>query len=66
MTDVIARGYSLTFKSPKDDTAELIKYGERKYDHLIMYAPGQKSESWVHRGSARGVRLGSEETGDRR
>ncbi|KAI9632901.1 putative dolichyl-diphosphooligosaccharide--protein glycosyltransferase 48 kDa subunit precursor [Dioszegia hungarica] len=40
-----ARGYSLTFKSPKDDTAELIKYGERKYDHLIMYAPGQKTFS---------------------
>ncbi|KAK1927813.1 putative dolichyl-diphosphooligosaccharide--protein glycosyltransferase 48 kDa subunit precursor [Papiliotrema laurentii] len=37
------RGFELTFKSPKDDTAELIRWGETQYDHLIVYAPSSKS-----------------------
>ncbi|WRT63892.1 uncharacterized protein IL334_000818 [Kwoniella shivajii] len=39
------RGFELTFKEPKDKDAELVKYGELNYDHLIMYAPGAKSFS---------------------
>lgn len=43
LISIPARGYSLTFKTPKDDSAELTKFGERMYDHLIMYAPSTKS-----------------------
>ncbi|WWC85977.1 uncharacterized protein L201_000848 [Kwoniella dendrophila CBS 6074] len=39
------RGYELTFKQPKDKDAELVKYGELNYDHLVMFAPGAKSFS---------------------
>ncbi|WVQ93730.1 hypothetical protein IAU59_000807 [Kwoniella sp. CBS 9459] len=39
------RGFELTFKEPKDKDANLIKYGETQYDHLIMYAPSTKSFS---------------------
>lgn len=58
--DIIARGYSLTFKEPKDNTAELVKFGEREYDHLIMYAPATKGKSSHRRegvsGQYQGVR----------
>ncbi|ORY22691.1 dolichyl-diphosphooligosaccharide--protein glycosyltransferase 48 kda subunit precursor [Naematelia encephala] len=37
------RGFELTFKGPKDDSAELVRYGEPQYDHLIMFAPAAKS-----------------------
>ncbi|OCF73538.1 oligosaccharyltransferase complex subunit beta [Kwoniella mangroviensis CBS 8886] len=39
------RGFELTFKEPKDRDAELVKYGELKYDHLVMFAPGAKTYS---------------------
>jgi len=41
---MIGRGFELTFKGPKDQTAELIRYGETVYDHLIMFAPTTKCE----------------------
>ncbi|OCF36217.1 oligosaccharyltransferase complex subunit beta [Kwoniella heveanensis BCC8398] len=39
------RGFELTFKEPKDRDANLVKYGETQYDHLIVYAPSAKSFS---------------------
>ncbi|WWC66748.1 uncharacterized protein I206_100653 [Kwoniella pini CBS 10737] len=39
------RGFQLTFKEPKDKDAELVKFGELNYDHLVMFAPGAKSFS---------------------
>ena len=39
-----ARGFDLTFKNSRDESAELIKYGETQYDHLIVYAPSTKGE----------------------
>lgn len=42
-----SRGFDLTFKGPRDDSAELVKFGEPQYDHLIMFAPSAKSFSDV-------------------
>ncbi|WWC58336.1 uncharacterized protein I303_100876 [Kwoniella dejecticola CBS 10117] len=39
------RGFELTFKEPKDKDADLVTFGELKYDHLVMFAPGTKSFS---------------------
>ena len=41
---LVDRGFELTFKGPKDESAELVKYGEPQYDHLIMFAPSAKCE----------------------
>ncbi|ORX35326.1 putative dolichyl-diphosphooligosaccharide--protein glycosyltransferase 48 kDa subunit precursor [Kockovaella imperatae] len=37
------RGFELTFKGPKDESAVLQRYGEALYDHLIMFTPSVKS-----------------------
>ncbi|KAK4686169.1 oligosaccharyltransferase complex subunit beta, partial [Tremellales sp. Uapishka_1] len=37
------RGFALTFKGPKDESAELVRYGQQQFDHLIMFAPSAKS-----------------------
>ncbi|KAF4312046.1 putative dolichyl-di-phosphooligosaccharide-protein glycotransferase protein [Botryosphaeria dothidea] len=34
--DLTARGFSLTFQSPKDDSLALFKLGERAYDHVVL------------------------------
>ncbi|EEH33057.1 dolichyl-di-phosphooligosaccharide-protein glycotransferase [Paracoccidioides lutzii Pb01] len=40
--DLKGRGYSITFKSPKDESLSLFKHGERAYDHLIIFSPKSK------------------------
>ncbi|EEH21706.2 hypothetical protein PABG_03922 [Paracoccidioides brasiliensis Pb03] len=40
--DLKGRGYSITFKSPKDGNLSLFKHGERAYDHLIIFSPKSK------------------------
>ncbi|WVQ75896.1 hypothetical protein IAR50_005531 [Cryptococcus sp. DSM 104548] len=37
------RGFQLTFRDTKAKDAELIKYGEAQYDHLILFAPSSKT-----------------------
>ncbi|OXG16308.1 oligosaccharyltransferase complex subunit beta [Cryptococcus neoformans Ze90-1] len=39
------RGFELTFKEPKSKDADLVKFGEAQYDHLIMFAPTAKDFS---------------------
>ena len=41
---IIARGYDLTFGSPKDDTLSLFHLGERAYDHLLILPPKSKGK----------------------
>lgn len=38
----IARGYSVSFESPKNEKLALVKYNERAYDHLILFPPKSK------------------------
>lgn len=33
---IIARGFKLTFESPKSDKLALFELGERAYDHLVI------------------------------
>ncbi|KAK6044517.1 hypothetical protein COOONC_17980 [Cooperia oncophora] len=33
------RGHQLVFRTADDPSLSLIKYGERNYDHLIIFAP---------------------------
>lgn len=33
---IVARGFKLTFESPKSDKLALFEHGERAYDHLII------------------------------
>jgi oligosaccharyltransferase complex subunit beta len=40
-----ARGFELTFKGPKEETHQLVEYGERNFDHLIMMAPSTSCKS---------------------
>lgn len=40
-----ARGFELTFKGPKEETHQLVEYGERKFDHLIMMTPSTSCKS---------------------
>ncbi|KAI9676043.1 MAG: oligosaccharyl transferase glycoprotein complex, beta subunit [Caeruleum heppii] len=40
--DLEARGYQLSFESPKNEKLALIKHGERAYDHLILMPPKSK------------------------
>ncbi|WVQ78931.1 hypothetical protein IAT38_001023 [Cryptococcus sp. DSM 104549] len=37
------RGFELTFKAPTAKDAELVKFGQPQYDHLIVYAPSTKT-----------------------
>lgn len=37
-----ARGFSLTFSSPKDEKLALFKHGERAFDHVILLPPKSK------------------------
>ncbi|GME49376.1 putative dolichyl-di-phosphooligosaccharide-protein glycotransferase protein [Neofusicoccum parvum] len=34
--DLTARGFSLSFQSPKDESLALFKLGERNYDHVVL------------------------------
>lgn len=38
----IARGYKLTFESPKNDKLALFRYGERAFDHILLLPPKSK------------------------
>ncbi|KAH6675045.1 dolichyl-diphosphooligosaccharide--protein glycosyltransferas-like protein 48 kDa subunit [Halenospora varia] len=40
--DLEARGFSLSYESPKSDKLALFKLGERAYDHLIILPPKSK------------------------
>lgn len=40
-----ARGYELTFKTPKDESTKLVEFGERNFDHVILFTPSTKSAS---------------------
>jgi oligosaccharyltransferase complex subunit beta len=40
-----ARGFELTFKGPKEETHQLVEYGERNFDHLIMMTPSTSCKS---------------------
>ncbi|KAH8660647.1 dolichyl-diphosphooligosaccharide--protein glycosyltransferase-like protein 48 kDa subunit [Tricladium varicosporioides] len=40
--DLEARGFSLSYESPKGDKLALFKLGERAYDHLIILPPKSK------------------------
>jgi len=43
-----ARGYSLSFESPKSDKLALLKYGELNYDHVLILPPRSKGKSRLH------------------
>ena len=40
--EFIARGYKLTFESPKNEKLSLFLHGERNYDHLLLLPPKAK------------------------
>ncbi|KAI9879250.1 MAG: oligosaccharyl transferase glycoprotein complex, beta subunit [Pleopsidium flavum] len=40
--DLEARGYKLSFESPKNEKLSLFQHGERAYDHLILFPPKSK------------------------
>ncbi|MCJ1340039.1 oligosaccharyl transferase glycoprotein complex, beta subunit [Bachmanniomyces sp. S44760] len=40
--DLEARGYHLTYESPKSEKLALFKHGERAYDHIILLPPKSK------------------------
>ncbi len=42
-----ARGYKLSFESPKNDKLALFEHGERAYDHLILFPPKSKGRRWT-------------------
>ena len=37
-----ARGYKITFESPKNEKLSLFLHGERNYDHLLLLPPKAK------------------------
>ena len=37
-----ARGYSLSFESPKNEKLSLFQHGEKAYDHLLILPPKSK------------------------
>lgn len=41
---ILARGYSLTFRSSKAAGPLLVEYDEPLFDHLILFAPAAKSK----------------------
>jgi oligosaccharyltransferase complex subunit beta len=41
----LARGFQLTFKGPREEQAPLEEFGEKRFDHLIMFSPSAKCES---------------------
>ncbi|KAJ5108523.1 hypothetical protein N7456_005198 [Penicillium angulare] len=41
-SDLEARGYDLSFESPKSDKLSLFEHGERAYDHLLILPPKSK------------------------
>ena len=48
MADCAAdRGFKLSFRKPKDESAELVKYGQAQYDHLIMFTPSTKCQLFL-------------------
>ena len=42
---VIADGYELTFRSPKDESPPIIEYDESSFAHVILFASETKSKS---------------------
>jgi oligosaccharyltransferase complex subunit beta len=40
----IARGFKITFESPKNEKLSLFRLGERSYDHLILTPPKSKGQ----------------------
>ena len=42
---VIARGYTISFESPKNSKFSLFQHGEKAYDHLLILPP--KSKGWT-------------------
>ncbi|KAI9784549.1 MAG: oligosaccharyl transferase glycoprotein complex, beta subunit [Candelina submexicana] len=40
--DLEARGYKLSFESPKNEKLSLFQHGARAYDHLILFPPRSK------------------------
>ncbi|KAL1970975.1 hypothetical protein VTN77DRAFT_2809 [Rasamsonia byssochlamydoides] len=40
--DLEARGYSITFESPKNEDLSLFKHGDKAYDHLLILPPKSK------------------------
>nr|AEH41495.1 oligosaccharyl transferase subunit beta [Endocarpon pusillum] len=40
--DLEARGYKISFESPKNERLSLFKLGERSYDHLLLTPPKSK------------------------
>ena len=38
----LARGYSISFESPKNEKLSLFQHGDRAYDHLIILPPKSK------------------------
>ncbi|KAJ5573676.1 uncharacterized protein N7459_008103 [Penicillium hispanicum] len=41
-SDLKARGYDVTFESPRSDKLSLFEHGERAYDHLLILPPKSK------------------------
>lgn len=39
---LLARGYTLTFESPKNDKLSLFLHGERVFDHILLLPPKSK------------------------
>lgn len=44
---VTARGFKISFESPKNEKLSLFKLGERSYDHLILTPPKSKGETFA-------------------
>lgn len=44
LTGCVARGYTISFESPKNNQFSLFKHGEKAYDHLLLLPP--KSKGW--------------------
>ena len=41
----LARGYKLTFESPKNEKLSLFLHGERNFDHILLLPPKSKGPS---------------------
>lgn len=42
-----ARGYSLSFESPKNEKLSLFQHGEKAYDHLLLLPPKSKGMRFI-------------------
>lgn len=48
LTVWVARGYTISFESPKNNQFSLFKHGERSYDHLLLLPPKSKGWHFTH------------------